>query len=108
MFFNRKKNSKLIYNINYDSNKKNIDVINAHKFSSNHKNEILKDDICGCFYCIEIFNPKKVEEWVEDTNGTAICPFCGIDSVIGKSSGYPITKEFLSQMRQYWFSRKIL
>ena len=24
-----------------------------------------------------------------------MCPYCGIDSVIGESSGYPITREFM-------------
>ena len=28
---------------------------------------------------------------------------CDIDSVIGDSSGFPITKEFLKKMNEYWF-----
>jgi acetone carboxylase gamma subunit len=34
---------------------------------------------------------------------TALCPYCGIDSVIGDKSGFPITKEFLEKMYQHWF-----
>jgi len=34
---------------------------------------------------------------------TALCPHCGIDSVIGESSSVPITKEFLGKMKKYWF-----
>lgn len=79
------------------------DYIWAHRFSSNHKAEIVKDKKCGCFYCTEIFSPNKIDEWLEDITGTAICPYCGVDSVIGESSGYPITKEFLQKMRRYWF-----
>ena len=41
-------------------------------------------------------------EWIDDDN-TALCPKCGIDSVIGTKSGYPITKEFLGQMQAHWF-----
>ena len=41
--------------------------------------------------------------WVEDTDGTALCPFCGIDSIISESSGFPITKEFLEQMNKRYF-----
>jgi len=78
------------------------DIIKAHKYSSNHKNKILKDDICGCFHCLEIFNPSKINNWIDDISGTAICPYCGIDSVIGESSGYPITKEFLEEMNGCW------
>ena len=81
----------------------NEDVIKAHYFSSNHKKELLKDKKCGCFYCLEIFDPNEIKEWVDDISGTAICPYCGIDSVIGESSGFPITKEFLKVMNNYWF-----
>ena len=77
--------------------------IAAHQFSCNNKLALLNDKICGCFYCLEIFNPNKIKDWIEDTKGTALCPFCGIDSVIGESCGYPITKEFLEKMKQYWF-----
>lgn len=80
-----------------------MDFIEAHRYSSNHKEQLVKDKICGCFYCLEIFNPKEIKEWIQDAKGTAICPFCGIDSIIGDSSGYPITKDFLKEMRNYWF-----
>lgn len=79
------------------------DYIEAHKYSINHKELLLKDKKYGCFYCLTIFSPQEIEEWIEDTSGTAICPYCGIDSVIGESSGYPITKEFLSKMKEQWF-----
>jgi len=72
-------------------------VIAAHQFCCNNRPTLLKDNLCGCFYCLAIFNPNKIEDWVEDTKGTALCPFWGIDSVIGESSGYPITKEFLEK-----------
>jgi transcriptional regulator with XRE-family HTH domain len=80
------------------------DYIKAHEFSSNHKEQILQDVECGCFYCLSIFSPRKIKKWIEDgTSGTAICPYCGIDSVIGDSSGFPVTKEFLGEMKSYWF-----
>ena len=80
----------------------------AHTYSSNHKPELEKDDICGCFYCETIFSPTEITEWLIHSNpcdkrGTAVCPHCGIDSVIGESSGFPITKPFLHAMSEYWF-----
>ena len=42
------------------------DIIKAHYFSSNHKKQLLKDKKCGCFYCLEIFNPNQIKEWVDD------------------------------------------
>lgn len=83
-------------------------IIAAHKYSSNHKQELSKDQKCGCFYCLRIFSPAEIDEWLGpengDPKGTALCPYCGIDSVIGAYSGYPITKAFLKEMNQYWFS----
>ena len=79
------------------------DYIDAHRFCTNHKEQLFKDEKCGCFYCLTIFNPSQIEEWIDDTLGTAICPHCGIDAIIGESSGYPLTKEFLEKMYSYWF-----
>ena len=84
------------------------DYIKAHKFCTNNMPTLKKDLLCGCFYCLNIFNPAKIENWIIGDNtadklGTAICPYCGIDSVIGESSGYPITKDFLAKMKNHWF-----
>lgn len=84
------------------------DYLKAHEFSNNHMKQLKEDRICGCFYCLRIFSPREINEWIIDDNpcdeyGTAICPYCGIDSVIGESSGFPITKTFLEGMQQHWF-----
>jgi len=93
----------------------------AHKFSSNNMEALKKDKVCGCFYCLQIFSPSvierwirhkkptvkdktgKINQWIYDENETAFCPYCGVDSVIGESSGYHITREFLEEMNCYWF-----
>ena len=77
-------------------------IIAAHKHSSNHREELLSSDVCGCFYCLEIYSPHEIEEWV-DEGKCALCAKCGIDSVIGSASNYPITGDFLKKMNQYWF-----
>lgn len=86
------------------------DIIEANRFSSNHMPELKQDKICGCFYCLAIFSPAEITEWVVDKRGdprgTALCPKCGIDSVIGESSGFPITKDFLSEMNKHWFGEE--
>ncbi|GGE85710.1 cytoplasmic protein [Priestia taiwanensis] len=74
----------------------------AHRFSSHHRNELEKDTLCGCFYCLNIYSPREIKEWC-DNEKTAICPHCGIDSVIGESSGLPITELFLKEMHKVWF-----
>jgi hypothetical protein len=74
----------------------------AHGFSSRHREKLEHDEVCGCFHCQKIFSPSLIVEWVDDEN-TAVCPFCGIDSIIGVSSGFPITKNFLMKMHNVWF-----
>lgn len=88
--------------------------IEAHKASFKHRKQIEKSTECGCFYCLHTFHPQEINLWWDapentpddlyNSHGlTATCPRCGIDSVIGSASGYPLTKEFLEKMRIYWF-----
>ncbi|NLP51690.1 cytoplasmic protein [Bacillus sp. RO1] len=77
-------------------------IANAHKFSSHHKGDLEKDRKCGCFFCLEIYSPSLIKEWI-DQDQTALCPHCGIDPVLGESSGFPITKDFLESMHRAWF-----
>lgn len=86
-------------------NKEMQDVILAHEHVWHNYPKIKDDKICGCIYCLKIFKPSEIYDWTIEPNGghTALCPYCNIDSVIGESSGYPITEEFLKKMNEYWF-----
>lgn len=80
----------------------------AHRFSRMHREQVLSSDACGCFYCLKTFRPAEIEEWVDEAPGTdvgqtALCPRCGIDSVLGSASGFPLTSDFLGRMKFYWF-----
>ena len=79
------------------------DIIKTHDHSSNHYDEIMTSEICGCFYCQKTYKPSEIKEWI-DVGTCAICPKCGIDSVIGSASGFPITQDFLGKMCDHWFS----
>ncbi len=83
-------------------------VLEAHKYSINNQEILQNDSVCGCFYCLQIFSPTKITDWIQDRSKTALCPFCGVDSVIGESSGYPITKDFLEAMKKCWFGNSVL
>ena len=50
----------------------------AHRHSSNHRKELERSEICGCFCCCRTFTAAAVEEWV-DEDGTAICPYCSVN-----------------------------
>lgn len=56
--------------------------------------------LCGCYYCVNLFYPSDIKEWVSDIPGdTAICPKCGIDSVVPYNEamdGEP--EEFLNKL----------
>ena len=89
-------------------------VVDAHKHCSRHGEELARSDRAGCFYCLAVFNSAEISEWVDEggdgfvdaprNDSTAICPKCGIDSVIGDASGFPVTDEsFLREMNKLWF-----
>ncbi|WHI46408.1 hypothetical protein ACJJIE_01650 [Microbulbifer sp. TRSA001] len=69
----------------------------------NHREEILRSEICGCFMCEENFPPSEIVRWT-DNEQTACCPKCGLGSVVvGASSGMPVTnKTFLSLVGLHW------
>lgn len=79
------------------------DFKKAHEHCTSNKSEIEKSEKCGCFYCLEIFGKSEITSWLNENEGTALCPFCGNDSVIADKSGFPITKEFLIEMKERWF-----
>lgn len=63
----------------------NCDLDKAHHFANNNKPALERDHICGCFYCISIFSPQEriIDDNSCDKYGTAICPHCDTDSVLG-------------------------
>lgn len=83
------------------------DYIAAHRHSIRHHDEVLASKLCGCFFCCRVFSPPEIEEWVDDgetsSQKTAICPYCGIDAVIGSASGFPVASELLQRMNRHWF-----
>jgi|RhiMethySRZTD1v2_1073278.scaffolds.fasta_scaffold80912_3 hypothetical protein len=74
----------------------------AHARSSNHREEVIASTLCGCFYCCATFPATEIDVWI-DEDRTALCPRCGIDSVLGDRSGFPIHAEFLATMKAHWF-----
>lgn len=46
------------YNTNY--------IVDAHKHCSKHRNEIINSESCGYFYCLFVFNPNEILDWVDD------------------------------------------
>ena len=66
---------------------------------------------CGCFYCFAFFAPDMIDEWWdrgEDGKDpsplTAVCPYCGIDSVLPESADYVLDTQFIEAMGLWAFN----
>jgi hypothetical protein len=82
------------------------ELTSGHAHCRINRSEVLGSEFCGCFYCLAIFPPSEIVFWIDKREApqqTALCPKCGIDSVIGSASGYPITADFLERMYERWF-----
>lgn len=83
------------------------DHVSANPHSSQHREKVLASTQCGCFYCLAVFSPNEIREWVDagatGQGQTALCPICGIDSVLPDRAGIPLTLDSLTRMREHWF-----
>lgn len=80
-----------------------LDVMKAHDHCRSNRTEIANSLTCGCFCCERIFPPAEVQNWLPN-EGTAMCPYCDIDSVIGSASGFELTKDFMRRMHDFWLA----
>jgi hypothetical protein len=77
-----------------------------HKLSSRNRDALRGAHPCGCFYCLKAFEAGAITEWIPEADGkevTALCPFCGIDSVLPARGGQAVDQEMLKAMQIYWF-----
>lgn len=74
--------------------------IAAHKHASRHRVEVEASETCGCYSCFRRFPPTEIRAWI-DAQQTALCPHCGLDTVLGSASPYQISDPFLRRMHQH-------
>src|SRR5688572_14236849 len=74
----------------------------AHKHASRHRVELEASTRCGCFFCFKTFAPGTIKAWI-DAKQTALCPMCGVDSVIGSASSHRLDDAFLRKMHLHFF-----
>ncbi len=95
------------------------ELLAARHHTWNNKAEIEASMVCGCCVCLRIFPPddivawnsgdaKNLEELESVSGGTALCPRCGGDAVIGDKSGFGINPNFLARMNEAWFRRTLI
>jgi creatinine deaminase len=78
-------------------------IVEAHRFCIKNKSQLLSSKQCGCFHCLQLYSPVEIHSWLEEGEGTAMCPKCGIDAVLAERPGVELTAELLEEMQRYWF-----
>ena len=78
----------------------------AHVHCTRNRDMLEADTECGCFHCLRVYDPAQIQKWI-DNGQTALCPHCGVDSVLGKGAGYPLTDAFLKGMHVRWFGEEL-
>ena len=82
--------------------KKDDMLKDAHLHTASNATEFEGAKECGCICCRRIFSADEVEDFAEHGE-TAICPYCGCDSLIADLSGIKLTKELLSNLNKKYF-----
>lgn len=61
---------------------------------------------CRCFHCLKSFSAEQIGHWVDDGN-TALCPHCGINSVLSGGAN-SLSDALIQQLHAVYFgsSRK--
>jgi hypothetical protein len=77
--------------------------IAAHKHASKHRVEIDASTRCACFFCFRTFPRAAIKAWI-DAEQTALCPSCGVDSVIGSAANVRLDDGFLRGMHAHFFA----
>lgn len=93
------------------------DLRSIHRFCTRNRDLLARAELAGCFYCESEFAASEVSDWVDlparveasdarvDRGETALCPRCGIDSVLPSSAPFAWDDQLLPEMHQYWFGR---
>ena len=85
----------------------NSELINAQRSSINNRDRLMASVSCGCFSCETLMLANGIRDWKMEEDGrlTAVCPYCGEETVIGDDAVYPMKKEFLREMKRFWYDR---
>lgn len=76
----------------------------AHMLSFDNLDIVQTSEKCGCFFCEKIFPAVEVTRFLQEKSGhTALCPHCGIDTILGDASDLEISPDFLRKMHVEWF-----
>lgn len=85
------------------------DLAMIHHHCGWHEAEILSSERCGCFDCLSLFPPSAITEWIDESadgprgpGKTAVCPHCGMDTVLPQHTAYTLSPALLTQMQRHY------
>ena len=84
--------------------KAKTDFFKAHNFTSDNYQMLFAKQECVCIYCKQRFQSNEILDYTYSNKGTALCPYCEIDSVIGEYCGYELSEEFINKMYKIFFN----
>jgi len=68
-----------------------------------HRVQLLASDWAACYDCLKQFRPREIVYWTDDGD-TALCPFCGLDFVLGFSGS--VDEAFLMEANERQFGSR--
>lgn len=74
-----------------------------HRKSIGNKARLADAKHCGCFFCLSHFAMAELEYCDDEDDQTAVCPRCGIDSVIGEYEDQRVPDDLLKAMKERYF-----
>jgi len=77
-----------------------------HQLSIWNRRDIEASQMAGCFQCLKAFPANEVVDWCDQDGTTALCPYCGIDSVMPDAVITDAANpDLLLKMHEFWFGR---
>lgn len=74
----------------------------AIKYATSNREKLKVSKNAACYYCMEVYLASEVIEFC-DSETTALCPKCGIDSVLPDDSPYEFKIGDLKELNHFWF-----
>jgi hypothetical protein len=76
-----------------------------HRRSFNNGRYVNVSKDCGCFNCLEHFDPSEITDWIEINNEkTALCPHCNRDTVIMETEHRFVEHDLLCLLKNAYCS----
>ena len=98
----RYKGKKLLGHRRSYSDEEEARLKKLHAYSSHNRALVEGARQCHCFYCRATVDASEVVDYT-DNGQTAICPKCGIDSILPDSIEDTLNADTIAEMNEYWF-----